>query len=60
MEYIVYVLAGIIVIQAIIHRIERKDLINRIMSRDVYEYKAVTQNKPRTIKNAIRKRANGS
>jgi hypothetical protein len=60
MEYIVYVLAGIIVIQAIIHRRERKDLINRIMSRDVYEYKAVTQNKPRAIKNTIRKRANGS
>lgn len=36
---IVYVLCGIIVIQSIFHRFERKDLYNRIMSKNLTEYK---------------------
>jgi hypothetical protein len=59
MDYIAYVLAGVIIVQAILHRKERKDLLNRVLSKDVYEYKALTQSGTRTIKNAIRKRANG-
>ena len=36
---IIYSLIGVIVLQSIIHRIERKDLYNRIMSKDYAEYK---------------------
>lgn len=36
---IIYALIGVIVLQSIIHRIERKDLYNRIMSKDYAEYK---------------------
>ncbi len=35
----VYILCGVIVIQCLIHVIERRDLYNRIMSRDLNEYK---------------------
>jgi hypothetical protein len=36
---IAYILCGIIVIQSVMHRFERKDLYNRIMSRTLTEYK---------------------
>ena len=36
---IVYILCGIIVLQSIIQHFERKDLYNRIMSRDLSDYK---------------------
>ena len=36
---IIYALIGVIVLQSITHRIERKDLYNRIMSKDYAEYK---------------------
>lgn len=36
---IAYVLIGVIIFQSIIHRLERKDLYNRIMSKDYAEYK---------------------
>lgn len=36
---IVYVLCGIIVVQSLLHRSERKDLYDRIMSKDFTEYK---------------------
>ena len=36
---IIYSLVGVIILQSIIHRIERKDLYNRIMSKDYAEYK---------------------
>ena len=46
MELIAYVLAVIIAIQAILHAIERKDLYNRIMSRDIADYKVLKSDKP--------------
>lgn len=36
---VAYILCGIIVLQQIIHHFERKDLYNRIMSRNLTEYK---------------------
>lgn len=39
MDALFYALCGIIVIQQIIHHIERKDLYNRIMSKNLTEYK---------------------
>lgn len=40
MMIVVYILIGVIVFQSILHRIERKDLYNRIMSSDLRDYKA--------------------
>lgn len=34
-----YALCGVIVIQSVIHHIERKDLYNRIMCKNITEYK---------------------
>lgn len=34
-----YILAAIIILQAIIHHFERKDLYNRIMCKSIGEYK---------------------
>lgn len=39
MYAVVYALCGVIVIQQIIHHFERKDLYNRIMSKNLTEYK---------------------
>lgn len=36
---ITYILCLIVIIQSIIHHIERKDLYNRIMSKNLTEYK---------------------
>lgn len=36
---IVYVLCGVIVVQHILHCYERRDLYNRIMSKNLTEYK---------------------
>ena len=36
---ITYILCGVIVLLLITHHFERKDLYNRIMSRDLIEYK---------------------
>ncbi len=36
---ITYILCGVIVLQSIIHHFERKDLYNRIMSKNLAEYK---------------------
>lgn len=35
----VYILCGIIVMQSLLYRFERKDLYNRIMSKNLTEYK---------------------
>lgn len=43
----------LIIVQHILHKQERKDLYNRIMARDLTEYKA---EKRRTVPNTIRKR----
>ena len=39
MDVVVCALLGVIVIQSVIHRFERKDLYNRIMSKNLTEYK---------------------
>jgi hypothetical protein len=39
MTALVYALCGVILIQQIIHHCERKDLYNRIMSKNLTEYK---------------------
>lgn len=39
MEYGAYLLWVVVVIQQIIHHMERKDLYNRIMSKNLTEYK---------------------
>jgi hypothetical protein len=39
MDALVYALAVVIVVQQIIHHYERKDLYNRIMSKNLTEYK---------------------
>lgn len=36
---ICYILCGVIILQSIIHAAERKDLYNRIMSKNLAEYK---------------------
>ena len=36
---IAYILCGVIILQSIIHHFERKDLYNRIMSKNLTEYK---------------------
>ena len=36
---IIYALCGVIVVQNIMHHMERKDLYNRIMSKNLTEYK---------------------
>ena len=36
---ITYILLGIIAVQEILHRVERRDLYNRIMSNSLREYK---------------------
>lgn len=51
---IIVFLIGIIAVQNIINKQERKDLYNRIMARDLTEYK--TNGKRRTVPNIIRKR----
>ena len=40
MLILLYVLSGIIIIQQIFHCIERRDLYNRIMSRDLNDYRS--------------------
>lgn len=36
---VIYALCGVIVLQQIVHHAERKDLYNRIMSKNLTEYK---------------------
>lgn len=45
---IYYVLCGIIILQDIVHRFERRDLYNRIMSKNITEYKNITENSGET------------
>lgn len=48
---IAYVLCGVLVLQAVMHRIERRDLYNRIMSKNFAEYK----DEHRAVKSAHRR-----
>lgn len=50
---IIVLLIGIIVVQNIIHKQERQDLYNRIMAKDLRDYR---MKKQRTVPNVIRKR----
>jgi len=50
---IIVLLIGIIVVQNIIHKQERQDLYNRIMAKDLRDYR---MEKQRTVPNVIRKR----
>ena len=52
---VIVILWVVIVLQEVAHRFERKDLYNRIMARNLQEYKA--GGGPRTIKNIIAKNA---
>lgn len=47
-----YILVAFLILQEILHRIERKDLYNRIMSKDYSEYKGTV---PRSFRSAHRK-----
>ena len=55
----VYILCGIIVLQELLHRSERRDLYNRIMSRDLTEFKGETR-KPFSKHKRIVEQWNGS
>lgn len=37
---VTYILAGVVVVQCILHYIERKDLYTRLMCKDVQDYKS--------------------
>jgi hypothetical protein len=50
MGYVIFLLVALIFLREVMHGMERKDLYNRIMARDLGEYKAL---KPRKIKNSI-------
>lgn len=50
---IIVLLIGIIVVQNIIHKQERRDLYSRIMAKDLRDYR---MEKQRTVPNVIRKR----
>ena len=39
MTALVYILCGVVVLQQVLHHAERKDLYNRIMSKNLTEYK---------------------
>lgn len=43
------ILCGVIVAQQILHYIERKELCDRLMSRDVTEYRAKAREKPVSV-----------
>lgn len=53
--FIIALLMGVIVMQDIFYRRERKDLYNRIMARDLPEYKSTTTSSPRYVPNLLKK-----
>lgn len=36
---VIYILCGVIILQSVLHHLERKDLYNRLMSRSLAEFK---------------------
>lgn len=44
-----YLLIGLLVLEAIIHHFERRDLYNRIMSKDITDYKTAGKKKTRVM-----------
>lgn len=49
---VVCILTAVIFIQEIIHFTERKDLYNRLMSRDLHDYKSLKDNERKHIETA--------
>lgn len=43
-----YILGGVIILQSILHHFERKDLYNRIMSKNLAEYKGGAPHSPKS------------
>lgn len=50
MIYVCIALCAVIVVQSIFHRAERKDLYNRIQSKDYKEYRTTTSDPPKQMK----------
>ena len=46
------ILIAVIILQSIIHSIERRDMMNRLMSRNLTEYKQGDKNPPKHIPSA--------
>lgn len=46
------ILSAVIVIQAILHYVERRDLYNRLMSKDLTEYKNSGNPPPKSVPSA--------
>ena len=53
---ITYILCGVIVLQYIIHYVERRDLYNRLMSRDLNDYKGKPIQRAMSAHEAVLKR----
>lgn len=53
-----YVLSTIILVQAVMWHFERKDLYNRLMCKDIKEYKSLVETKPTQVKTAHQKALN--
>jgi len=52
MDYIIYALIGVVLVQEILHRVERRDLYNRIMCKDINEYKRISDKPAEPVKSA--------
>ena len=46
------ILVAVILIQALLHYIERRDLYNRLMSKDLTEYKNIGNPPPKSVPSA--------
>lgn len=56
MNVLICILCGIIVLQELLHRFERRDLYNRIMSKTFTEYKNLGQNYVQSAHKKVLKR----
>jgi len=54
-DIIIFILLAILVLQAILHARERKDLYNRLMARDLRDYVANQSREPPKSRNFVRK-----
>jgi hypothetical protein len=54
-----YILCGIIILQYIVHHVERRDLYNRIMSKTLNEYKSDTVHSVKSAHERMIKRWRG-
>ena len=52
-DYIIFALIAVIAIQGFMHSKERKDLYNRIMAKDLTEYKIAGKKKTNPMKKKI-------